>query len=78
MHLPALSIRAIVLAIVIVIASCPSSIVPIVDNDFIEFVGVPSGEVEWTPIPEGEGILAATLVGDPGEQFVDRAKTTAP
>ena len=67
MHLPAPSISAIVLAIVIVIASCSSSNVPIVDNDFIEFVGVPSGEVEWTPIPGGEGILTATLVGDPGE-----------
>ena len=51
MHLPAPSISAIVLAIVIVIASCSSSNVPFVDNDFIEFVGTPSGEVEWTRIP---------------------------
>jgi len=67
MHLPALSISAIVLAIVIVVASCSSSNVSIADNDFIEFVGVPSEEVEWTPIPEGDGILTATLVGDPGK-----------
>ena len=67
MHLPALSISAIFLTIVIVAASCSRTDVPIVDNDFIEFVGVDSGKVEWTSIPEENGILTAILVGDPGE-----------
>ena len=68
MHIPAPSLSTNVLAIVVFITSCSSSDKPVVDPDVAEFVGVPSNEMKWRPIPDGEGILTVTLVGDPSER----------
>jgi len=38
-----------------------------VDTDVTEFVGAPPKEMNWTPIPDGEGILTAILVGNPDD-----------
>ena len=67
MHSPAFSIYATLLPIVLVVASCSRSNVPFADNDVIEFIGVPLGEIEWTSIPGDDGILTAVLVGDLGQ-----------
>ncbi len=67
MPLPAPSINANVLATVVLITSCSSSHTPVVDTDVAEFVGVPPNAMNWTPIPDGEGILTVTLVGNPSE-----------
>jgi len=68
MHIPAPSLSTNVLAIVVFITSCSSSDKPVVDPDVAEFVGVPPNEMKWRPIPDGEGILTVTLVGNSSER----------
>jgi len=67
MHLPAPLVKTAVLAIVVLITSCSSNQKPVADTNVAEFIGVPLNEMNWTPIPDGEGILIVTLVGDPSE-----------
>jgi len=67
MHRAALPRATYVLAILVLIASCSSSRIPAVDTDATVFIGVPLSEMNWTAIPDGEGILTAILVGNPDD-----------
>jgi hypothetical protein len=39
-----------------------------VDTDVERFVAVLPNDMNWTPIPDGEGILTVTLFGNPSER----------
>ncbi len=56
-----------VFVIVVLIASCSDSQMPTVETDTTGFVGATPKDINWTPIPDSEGILTAILVGNPSD-----------
>lgn len=55
------------LAIVVLIASCTGDDIPEADTEDTVFVAAQPKDINWTPIPDGGGILTAILVGNPNE-----------
>jgi len=50
------------------IAACSKSKIAETDTDVSEFIGASPREMNWVPIPDGDGILSATLVGNPRDR----------
>lgn len=65
MHRSEPGILLTILATVLLIASCSGRHSPAVDTNATKFVGAQPKDMSWTAIPDGEGILATTLIGNP-------------